>query len=107
ARLPGSRTQRIVLGDGSERRARGTRRTAPAGDTPDRLGRPFSREIPRRDSHARALYFLSPPGGPRRLRQASAGHAGERRSHLPERSADAGVVRVLKREKGEGTREKG
>ena len=72
---------------GPERVAGRARRAARAGHAPHRLGRVLPGEIRHRDRRRRARHPPPPRGAARGVRQAPARHAGNRRSHLPERSA--------------------
>jgi ribose transport system substrate-binding protein len=103
-RLPGGRPQRFLRRHGTERRARGTRRASPARNPADRLRCVLPREVRRGDPRARARHPAPPPGASGNLREAPARHPGERRSHLPERSAASAIRGVLG--KGQGRREK-
>ena len=80
---------RVLRHHGTERLARRPRRAARAGHAPDRLGRLLPRKVRRRDRRRRARHPPSPAGAAGGVRQAPAGHAGDRRSHLSERPADA------------------
>ena len=90
ARVSGSRAGRELRGDGTERVAGRPRGTARGGHAPHRLGRVFSGEVRHRDRRRRARHPAPASRAAGGLRQAPAGHARDRRSHLSERSADAG-----------------
>ena len=53
----------------------------------------FPEKVRRRDRHRRARHPPSPAGAARRVRQAPARHAGDGRSHLSQRPADANARR--------------
>ena len=74
---------------GAERVTRRARGAPPARHAPDRLGRLFPGEVRRRDRRRRARHPQPPRRAAGGVRQAPAGHARERRPHLPERSAAA------------------
>ena len=61
----------------------------------DWIGRLLPGEVRRRDRRRRARHPPSPLGAARRVRQAPARHAGDRRPHLSERSPDASHVNRL------------
>ena len=89
ARVPGSRPHRRVRHHGPERVARRPRRAARAGHAPDRIGGVFSRKstAPRSSPSRSTSCTAGRAAG--RVRQTSAGHAGERQPHLSERRVDA------------------